>query len=124
MTSEQLLARLEKALDCGGMRTHSVADVVARIKENKAQFWQRGDGCIVTEITEYPCRKVVNYWLAWGEQQPVLDLQAEIDAWALAEGCTDATLSGRMGWKRVLRPDGWRPLQLSLYKPLAGRNGP
>jgi len=106
MTESEHLARMERALAYGGP-THTVADVVRLVREGEAQFWQRGDGCIVTEIHATPLRKTCHYWLAFGALGDCLALQPEIDEWARGQGCTIATLTGRKGWCRAAV--GWEP---------------
>lgn len=106
MTGNEKRHLLELALERAGP-THRVEDVIARIKDGRAQLWDRGDGCIITEINDYPLRKVVNYWLIAGVLQECLALEPDINAWARSEGCTVATGSGRRGWGRV--SPGWKP---------------
>jgi hypothetical protein len=122
MTGEEKLARLQRALDYGG-GTHRVADVVQLVREGKAQFWPpggEGDGCIVTEIHEFPLFKAIHYWLIWGELRACLSLEHEINPWAVEQGCTIATATGRRGWGRVAAPTGWRPAHPNFFKPLIG----
>ena len=111
--------RLQKALEYGG-GTHRLDDVVELIKAGKAQLHERGDGCIVTEIEQYPLLKTVRYWLIFGELRDCLALEDQINEWAIGEGCSVATAMGRKGWGRVAAPTGWRPYLPTFYKPLRG----
>jgi hypothetical protein len=121
MTAEEKLRRLQKALDLAGP-THRIPDVVERIKDHRAQFWEHGDGCIVTELHSYPLSKAVHYWLISGVLNDCLALDTDINQWALDQGCTMATACGRRGWGRVAAPLGWceRPSHLNFFKPLVG----
>jgi hypothetical protein len=112
-------ARLERALEYGG-GTHSVADVVQLIRDGKAQFWSYGDGCIVTEIHDFPRLKAVHYWCIFGTLPDCLAIEHDINPWAVEQGCTVATAAGRKGWGRVAAPTGWRPHMPTFYKPLVG----
>ena len=115
MTESERRARFERALEYGG-RTHTVADVARMIREGTAQFWQRGDGMIVTEVNEFPLFKAVRFWIVAGELKACLGLQPEIDAWARGEGCTVATAMGRKGWGRAA--PGWKPGLPNFFREL------
>lgn len=122
LTDEEKRARLAKALVYGGS-THTVADVAALVKAGKAQFWQYGDGTIITEIHDYPLRKHVHYWLISGVLKDCLALEHEINPWAIEQGCTVATATGRPGWGRVAAPTGWKPWWPNFHKILVHQNG-
>lgn len=117
LTDAEKLERFQKALDCGG-RTHEVADVVAMIKDGRAQYWSNGDGTIVTELHKFPNLKAVHFWLVSGDLRHCLALEHDIVPWAIEEGCTVATASGRKGWGRALAPMGWRPWWQTFVKTL------
>lgn len=88
--------------------THTLEDVLAQVEAGEAQLWRAPGAVIVTEIKQTPRRKVVHFWLATGDMRAVLDLHKMILAWAQEEhGCDLATLSGRRGWVRALRDEGW-----------------
>jgi hypothetical protein len=123
LTGAEKRARLEKALHYGG-DTHTVDDVVQLIKEGKAQFWPpdgSGDGLIITELHTFPKLKAVHFWLLAGVLRDVLALEDQIIEWALGEGCSMATATGRLGWGKVSSPRGWlpQPHMFNFYKRLA-----
>jgi hypothetical protein len=111
-------ARLAKALDYGG-GTHTVDDVIAMVKAGAAQFWEHGDGAIVTEIIRFPRLKSVNFWLISGSKDDCLALEPSIIDWAIEQNCTTATATGRRGWGRVAGPLGWKQHLWTFYKPLS-----
>ena len=123
MTETERRARLEKALERGG-GTHTLADVVALIREDKAQWWDWRDGMVVTEVHDYPRRKAVHYWLVGGALRDCLALEHEINPWAIERGCSVATASGRRGWSRVLPASGWHVGDLNYWKPLVREGHP
>jgi hypothetical protein len=98
---------IEAALgyDNGG---HTVEDVQAKVASGLMQFWPAPRGCIITEILQFPRRKMVNVYLAGGELDQLADMQDAIIAWAKENGCTGAMLSGRKGWERVFSQYGWK----------------
>ena len=119
MTADEAQARMAKALEYGG-GTHSVGDVARLIQAGKCQWWDNGDGMIVTELHDYPLLKTIHYWLIFGELRHCLALEHDINPWAVENGCTVATACGRRGWGRVAAPTGWRPWHPNFYKPLVG----
>ena len=62
LSNEEKRRRFEKALACGG-NTHDVDDVVALVKAGKAQYWEHGDGIVVSEIHEFPKLKAIHFWV-------------------------------------------------------------
>jgi hypothetical protein len=108
---------MERALEWAG-RTHTLADVAARIKAGKAQWWSNADGMVVTEVNEYPQYRALNYWLIGGKLKDCLAMEPEIERAAIANGCQIATANGRRSWVPVVEPRGWRVHALSFWKPL------
>ena len=97
---------LEAALEYGG-GTHTFDDIVKGVQEGRMQLWPAPRGCIVTEIVVYPRVKAINIFLAGGELDQILDMDEDVKAWARDQGCTQAHMSGRLGWKKPLAPLGW-----------------
>ncbi len=120
LTNEQKVRRFEKALaQAGG--THTIADVMQRIDENRACCWTNGDSVVVTEILVFPRLRAVNYWIVAGKLQECAVLQPDIDAWAVSEGCSVATATGRMGWLRLSETPlgaGWKAAGVKFCKEL------
>ena len=104
---------IEAALEYSG-GTHYFEDIVKNIAECKMQLWPADRGCIVTEIVVYPRKKVINIFLAGGDLDQILDMDKDVRAWAKEQGCTGATMSGRLGWKKPLAPLGWE-FQLASF---------
>ena len=123
LTSEEKRARFEKALDYGG-NTHTVADVTDLVRTGKAQFWEHGDGVIITELYEYPRLKAVSFWLMSGTVPDCMALEDDILSWAADQGCTMAISTGRKGWLYHARKTGWRPRphMFPVWKPLVNKN--
>jgi hypothetical protein len=118
VTPAERTARMETALRLGG-DLHAVPDVVAAVKDGRAQFWGRDDGMVVTELQVFPSRRVLNYWLVAGRLRDCLALEPEIEAWALDHGASVATANGLPKWGHVGGRIGWREWHLRNYwKPL------
>ena len=117
MTDELKLQRLHEALAQAG-HTHTVADVADAVKRGAMRWWDNGDGNIVTEITEYPQLKAINYFLVFGELKHCLALEHEINPYAIEQGCSIATACGRPGWLRAAAPTGWKLHGFAYVKAL------
>lgn len=118
MNFEQFRPGLEKALAVGGVGTHSLTDVIDRVSEGKAQIWWEGDAFILTEIRQYPRKKVLRFWLATGELDQVIVLHRRILEWAKEQGCEAAIITGRRGWTKALRSEGWAETMAVLTREL------
>ena len=122
MTTEEKRARFERALAHAG-NTHTIGDVMERVREGRARCWSNGDTVVVAEVLEFPRKRVCNYWLVVGALPECVDLQPEINAWAVENGCSVATATGRMGWLHVTRTmplgAGWKPRGIKFVRELA-----
>jgi len=98
--------------------THIYQDIVDAVAVGNMQLWPSTRGCIVTEIVVYPRKKVLNVFLAGGDLDQILDMNDAVAAWALAQGCESATMTGRFGWKKPLMAEGWEPLYATYKKDL------
>jgi hypothetical protein len=119
LSTEQKFERWQRALNYGGP-THRITDVIDLVKAGRAQFWEHGDGVIITEFNDFPLMRTVNYWQIFGRLEDCLALDARITDCAIREGCRFATATGRKGWGRAGAPYGWRPWWPNFVKPLVG----
>ncbi len=125
MTVAQLWERarphIEDALAHAG-GTHAIEDVLGGIAEGRLQLWV-GDRCAgVSEILNFPRRRVLNLFLAGGDMAEMRTLQAGLEAFARGSGCQAAMFSGRLtrsavsGWPRAW-PD-YHPTHICMTKEL------
>jgi hypothetical protein len=106
---------ISEALDRAGDPA-TVADVVGKVVAQRAQAWGDERALIITQVT----KPYVHFWIATGELEAVKKLSHEILKWAEGLGCTRATLTGRRGWVRALRDEGWRERAVLLEKVING----
>lgn len=122
MTEAERICRFERALAYAG-NTHTISDVLDRVREGRARCWSNGDTVVVTEVLEFPRKRVCNYWLVVGALAECVDMQPDINAWAVENGCSVATATGRMGWLHVTRTmplgAGWKPRGIKFVRELA-----
>jgi hypothetical protein len=102
----RLVTRLERALALTD--THTLADIVQLARDRRAQIWEADDALIVTELKDYPLRRVLRYWCAAGTMDSVRALQPRIETWARENGANRADAIGRRGWERVADRERWK----------------
>jgi len=108
---------LEAALELSG-GTHTLDDVVQAIIKGEMQFWPAPKGCAVTEIVNYPRKKVLHIFLAGGEMEQIIDMDDSAVEFAKMNGCTGMSIAGRRGWKRVLKDKGYEETFTVLGKDI------
>ena len=64
---------LSKGLRHGGS-THSVEDVIAGLRSGELQSFHNDDGMIMTMIADYPQKKVLEMFMALGNQEAISSL--------------------------------------------------
>lgn len=92
----------------------------ALLVEGRAQFWGTEKSALVTVVTTYPGGAVVIEVLAGtGSMADLIKrVRPKVEAWGRANGCTHIQIKGRLGWKRALKPHGFKHLQDILTKGL------
>lgn len=90
---------LEPALD----GCYTLEEVWHEINNNKAQFWPLPNSAVVTQVLEYPRRRVLRIWLAGGDMDELrFALSGHAVDYARERGCSVIEVDGRKGWVKVL----------------------
>ena len=98
LESEQLLLN---ALEyCDG--THSLEDVAMALDKDEMQFWPGVNTALVTEIVNYPQKKIIHVFLAAGDMDEVIRILPYIEKHGKSEGCVQLAMTGRKGWEKVM----------------------
>ena len=108
---------LLKALARAG-HTHSVQDVADMIARDAVQFFGNERGACITEVINYPRRRVLNCWLTFGELEACLALQPAMEAYARECGCNALVATGREGWLPALEKQNWRRFGFVMAREL------
>lgn len=108
---------IEDALEYSG-GTHDFIDIAQSVTRGEMQLWCGENGAIVTEIVSYPKKKVLHIFLAGGEMDQILDMEASIIKWGQLQGCSSLTLAGRKGWVRALANRDWKHAHTVLAKEI------
>ena len=103
---------IEAALERSG--THSFEDIEAGVTSGLFQLWPAPEGCLVTELVQYPQKKVINVFLGGGKLEQLEVMHRDVIAWAKAQGCTGAEINGRAGWVRTFQKHGWKEKSRTL----------
>lgn len=99
---------IESAL-AEGYNTHTFEDVEQMCDEGRLQFWPGVDSVILTEIVDYPRRRVLNVFAAAGNLAEIRAMIPVLQKWAISKDCSLAVFAGRAGWERTfLTADGWK----------------
>lgn len=93
-------------------------DVAAGIEAGKMQLWPAPKGCLVTEIVEFPQKRVISVFLGGGDLDQLADMHRDVITWAKAQGCTGARIIGRRGWVRAFKKYGWHEQATVLEKDI------
>lgn len=82
---------------------HDMQDIADAIAEGRMQLWPAPKGAMVTQVQDYPKKRVLHVWWAGGELKTILELIPHIEQFAKDIGCGKITCTGRKGWERVFK---------------------
>lgn len=98
--------------------THTWDDILRGLNEYRFQLWAGERAAAITEIVDYPRKRVLNVFLAGGDKGELLEMLEPARAFGRANGCVAITMSGRQGWTRVLNKHGWKPAFVVMSEDL------
>jgi hypothetical protein len=82
---------------------HEMQDIADAIADGSMQLWPTPKGAMVTQVQDYPRKRVLHVWWAGGELNAILELIPHIENFAKEIGCGKITCTGRKGWERVFK---------------------
>lgn len=95
---------------------YSFNDIVASILRGERHFY-KFDGCaVIMQFEQYPNYSIYHCFVACGDMQAIKDAEKEINKLAKGFGCKYMAISGRTGWPRALKNDGWKHVISVMYK--------
>lgn len=105
---------------------YAVADIIRSLGSGDMQLWAAADeeGIVksigITEIANYPRTRIARLLCVTGEDSSAIEHHLpEMEAWAVANGCTRLEAIARPGWERVLHKDGFKKTHVILEKVLS-----
>lgn len=110
---------LESAIvHCGG--THLFEDVVDMVETGQMFFWPAEKSCLVTEVVDYPRKRLLHVFLAAGSLEEIKRMEPSIRAYGEYLGCDAVTLSGRKGWTKALKDMGYAHVHTTMGREING----
>jgi hypothetical protein len=117
MTTEERYAQLEKALAQGG-DMYTLADIRGFIEAGHMQSFAKNDTWVVTQIVDFPQKRVLEIFLVTGDLDDAEALYDEVLQFGRERGCQIVRCYGRYGWTRKAREHGWTNGQRIFWKEL------
>ena len=104
---------------------YTVSNIYDLVMDGEYQLWIAYDGkdfkgAVVTNIINYPQRKLLGMQFCGGEElstwkDPMLDL---LKRFARDSGCEGIESTGRPGWAKVFQNDGYKATWVTYELPL------
>ena len=99
--------------------TFTIESVFEDYINGHLQLWPGEKSVIVTQIVDYPGKKVLHMFLAGGDIEELEILHTSVEEYAKSVGCGALTLTGRPGWaKSFLRERDYIVKEIQMYKEL------
>ena len=105
---------------------YTVDDIYDCIKEYDYTLWIAFDedkikAAVLTNFTHYPHKKYLNMAFCGGEEintwiEPVIKM---LQCWAFDNKCDGLEATARLGWAKVFKNDGYKPLWQTFQLPAA-----
>jgi len=119
---------LEKAAEYTYGR-YTVDDMLTEITDYEHTLWvafnERNEikGAVVTRIKEYPRKRYLDLVFVGGDdgfgwKDEMLRI---LQHWAYDTGCDGIESSGRLGWSKIFKDDGYKALWQTYELPIADR---
>lgn len=110
----EMFARLRKLLEYQG-GFYTVEDILQCIQVGTMQSFAQGDTWVVTQVHEFPRKKVLDIVFVLGERQDLHELEPQLEAFKQEIGADMMTATGRMGWLRSAFK-GWEAHSVNFVK--------
>lgn len=103
---ERYIAKVNRALEGMG-NTHTFEDILALIESGAMQSFASDNTWAVTQILDFPRKRVMEIFLVVGDMADAEKLHDEVLAYARGVGCQVVRCFGRDGWAKHARVHGW-----------------
>lgn len=97
----------------GGLYT--VEDILALIGEGKMQSFAKGDTWVVTQVHEFPRKKVLDIVFVVGDMEDLHELEPQLEEFRVKIGADFMSATGRLGWLRK-HFKGWKPYSVNFVR--------
>ena len=101
--------------------THDLPDIIQLIMNGDVWLWISDKSFILTEVIQYPKLKELNFLLAGGDMDDLLEFDDILTDYAKTEGCARIQSYGRLGFSRNrgMKALGYRQHQIVMQKDLS-----
>ena len=114
MVDRDLYKELEKMLSDHG-DLYAIGDIMELIQSGQMQSFSDGSNWVVTQVRDYPRKRVLEVFFAIGDLEGVYALEDKVLAFQKEIGADMLVTSGRLGWLKRAAP-GWRPLTVNFVR--------
>lgn len=97
----------------GGFYTYE--DILGLIETGRMQSFAEGDTWVVTQVHEFPRKKVLEIAFVIGNIEDLHKIEPKLEAFKKEIGADMLTATGRVGWSRRHFP-GWEATSLNFVK--------
>lgn len=105
------------ALETGpGFET--ISDIERLISEGKYHLWAGSRCALITTFETFNDRHALTLKHAGGELDELMNMQGDLESFALQNGCDMLFLEGRLGWKKIMGRLGAKVAWVAMYKDL------
>lgn len=112
-----LLRNVERILErSGGL--YSIADVLERVQSGDMQSFSINNSWVVTQVIDFPQRKIIDIVFAMGKLAEVESLEAQIIEFGRKHGASLIITNGRKGWHKSANRHGWRDIASVFVKDI------
>lgn len=118
ITNDGLVRELRRAIAAAG-DLWTLADLVELAREGRIQVWHDGGAVVMTDVVDFPRKRIVRVFLVAGRMAGVRRLARQVEAFAVASEADAMVAEGRAAWERIGAPMGWQPRAVAYVKTLA-----
>jgi hypothetical protein len=111
-------SRLARALKRSG-DIYALSDILAALDTGDMQSFTRNNTWVITQVCQYPRRKVLDILYLIGELADAQLLEPEVTEFARGAGVTLIRAYGRDGWATFTDKYGWHSLGRVYHKELS-----
>jgi hypothetical protein len=110
--------QIVEALRHGG-ETHGIEDIMAGLFAGHYDLFFNRQGAAIFELTKYPRYSIYHAFIVVGDMDAAMSLHPLALARARELGAKKMTMTGRLGWQKVLPRYGWKPWMLTMERSVS-----
>lgn len=95
---------------------HTFDSIVTSVLRGERHFYSFDECFIIMEYVQFPGYSVYHCFLAGGSTSAIIATEPQMMQNAKGAGCKYLSISGRVGWERRLKHEGWRHVLSVLHK--------